>query len=285
MRTVITLGSFALLAVCGCGQTTTLPGDAGSMDGAAPSDACGRDGCNGFVDTGNDAATLTDVGPLCGGGTFGYCAPGTMCLSCPTGPIGQTTYCSMHCTSDSDCTIAAYPTCSHDMGGTQSVCVPSGMSCAWGVRCAAPDTMIATPSGDRAIADLAVGDLVYSADDGALRAVPLAAIHRTPVTSDHRVVRVVLENGRVLEISPGHPTADGRWFGDLRAGDSLDGARIVSVELEVYVHAFTYDILPASDTGTYVAGGALIGSTLSAADAPVALVRADSAAELARELR
>jgi hypothetical protein len=29
-----------------------------------------------------------------------------------------------------------------------------------------------------------------------------------------------------------------------------------------YEHAFTYDILPASETGTYYAAGALIGSTL-----------------------
>jgi len=89
--------------------------------------------------------------------------------------------------------------------------------------------------------------------------------------SDHRVVRVELESGRILEISPGHPTADGRTFGDLRAGDRLDGARVVSAELVPYMHGFTYDILPASDTGTYVAGGALIGSTLTGAGAPVAL--------------
>lgn len=30
-----------------------------------------------------------------------------------------------------------------------------------------------------------------------------------------------------------------------------------------YRHAFTYDILPASDTGAYFAGGALVGSTLA----------------------
>lgn len=29
-----------------------------------------------------------------------------------------------------------------------------------------------------------------------------------------------------------------------------------------YGHEHTYDILPDSDTGTYVAGGVLIGSTL-----------------------
>jgi len=37
---------------------------------------------------------------------------------------------------------------------------------------------------------------------------------------------------------------------------------VMSAELVPYAHAFTFDILPASETGTYVAGGVLIGSTL-----------------------
>jgi hypothetical protein len=254
-KTMRTL-ALALILIAGCSQSTTPS----SLDGSPTTDG------------GNDAAIVGDVGPLCGGGTFGFCANGATCLACPTGPIMQTTYCSRHCTSDTDCTDATYPTCSRDPSGTESVCVPTGMTCAWGVRCASPDTMIATPSGERAIADLVIGDLVFSADDGMLRAVPLAMIHRTPVTSDHRIVRVVLESGRVLEISPGHPTADGRTFADLRAGDTLDGARIVSAEITPYLHSFTYDVLPASDTGTYVAGGVLIGSTLASSNAPVALV-------------
>jgi hypothetical protein len=65
-----------------------------------------------------------------------------------------------------------------------------------------------------------------------------------------------------MDISPGHPTADGRRFADLRSGDRLDGALIVSARIVPYRFAFTYDILPASDTATYVAFGKLIGSTL-----------------------
>ena len=38
--------------------------------------------------------------------------------------------------------------------------------------------------------------------------------------------------------------------------------RVLSAEMVPYTHDRTYDILPASDSGTYVAGGALIGSTL-----------------------
>jgi hypothetical protein len=75
-------------------------------------------------------------------------------------------------------------------------------------------------------------------------------------------MRVSLSNGVQLNISAPHPTADGRSFGALRAGDSLEGVEVVRVEAVPYEYSFTYDILPDSDTGTYIAGGALIGSTL-----------------------
>lgn len=128
--------------------------------------------------------------------------------------------------------------------------------------CAAPDTPIATPGGDRPIASLRVGDLVYSVDHDEIVAVPILEIGRTPVVG-HHVVRVVLDSGAVLEISPGHPTADGRTFGDLAAGSRLDDQHgVVSAAIVPYDHDATYDILPASDTGTYYAAGTLIGSTL-----------------------
>ena len=128
--------------------------------------------------------------------------------------------------------------------------------------CASPDTPIATPGGDQAISDLIVGDRVFSMHGGHLVAVPLRAIHRKPVTR-HGVVRVVLANGRSLEISGGHPTADGRLFAALRPGDAIGGVTVLEVSMVPYDHAFTYDILPDSDTGTCVAGGALIGTTLT----------------------
>lgn len=128
--------------------------------------------------------------------------------------------------------------------------------------CAAPETPIATPDGDRPIASLRVGDWVYSVDHDAVVAVPLVRVNRTPVFA-HHVMRVVLEGGATLEVSPGHPTADGRSFGELTRGALLDGQhRIVSVKLVPYTRNATYDILPASNTGTYFAAGALIGSTL-----------------------
>lgn len=75
-------------------------------------------------------------------------------------------------------------------------------------------------------------------------------------------MRVELASGDVLEISARHPTADGRTFGDLRTGDRLGGLEIAKTTVVPYQHLFTYDILPASDSGTYFASGALIGSTL-----------------------
>jgi hypothetical protein len=127
--------------------------------------------------------------------------------------------------------------------------------------CASPGTPIATPDGDRPIADLAPGDLVYSVEHDAVVAVPVIRVSRTPVR-DHHVVRVTLANAAILEVSAHHPTADGRTFGDLRRGGTLDHVTVDAVEIVPYPHPFTYDILPASSTHTYFAGGALVGTTL-----------------------
>jgi hypothetical protein len=128
--------------------------------------------------------------------------------------------------------------------------------------CASPDTPIATPEGDRPIADLKEGDLVYSVEGDAIRAVPILRVGRTPVLN-HRVVRVRLTGGRTLEISAGHPTADGRTFAALTVGASLDGAVVEFAETIPYTYPYTYDILPASASGDYFASGLRIGSTLA----------------------
>ena len=74
--------------------------------------------------------------------------------------------------------------------------------------CASPDTPVATSGGERRIADLQVGDLVYTVEDGAILPVPLLRVSRTPVFG-HPVARVQAADGRVLELNPGHPTIDG----------------------------------------------------------------------------
>jgi hypothetical protein len=128
--------------------------------------------------------------------------------------------------------------------------------------CASPDTPIATPTGQTRIADLRPGDPVYSVHEHAVVAVPILRAASTPVQR-HWVMRVQLDSGAVLEISPGHPTAQGRSFGELSAGDRLDERHaVVSAQLVPYAHDRTYDILPDSSSGSYFAAGALVGSTL-----------------------
>jgi hypothetical protein len=127
--------------------------------------------------------------------------------------------------------------------------------------CAAPDTPIATPLGERAIAELRVGDLVYSVDDTGIVAVPIARAGSTQVFN-HRALRLWLRSGAVLEISPGHPMADGNPLSTLQAGDPLGEDQVLRVELVPYPYTHTYDILPSSSTGTYFAAGARLGSTL-----------------------
>ena len=128
--------------------------------------------------------------------------------------------------------------------------------------CLARDTKIATPSGEVAVQDLRVGDVVWTVVDGTRVAAPLVAIGSTPVPATHEVVRLGLDDGRTVLVSPGHPTIDGRRVGDLRAGDVLDGAGVVSAERERYDGGFTFDVRPAGTSGAYWANGVLLGSTL-----------------------
>ena len=128
--------------------------------------------------------------------------------------------------------------------------------------CLARGTRIATPSGDVAVEDLKVGDVVWTQVNGARVARPLIEIGNTPVPATHRVVQLRLSDGRAVNVSPGHPTADGRRVGDLAAGDAYDGAVVVSADLVPYAGGATFDVLPAGATGTYWANGVLLGSTI-----------------------
>lgn len=129
--------------------------------------------------------------------------------------------------------------------------------------CLALGTRIATPTGDVAVQDLQVGDVVWTVDARGERvAAPLLVTGSTPVPDTHEVVRLALADGREVLVSPGHPTADGRLVGDLRAGDALDETRVLTAERVAYTAGFTYDVLPAGATGAYWANGVLLGSTL-----------------------
>jgi len=102
----------------------------------------------------------------------------------------------------------------------------------------------------------------YTERDAARVAAALVAIGSTPVPASHEVVRLVLGDGRVVYVSGGHPTTDGRRVGDLAAGDGYDGATVASAERVRYDGGATFDVLPAGATGAYWANGVLLGSTL-----------------------
>jgi hypothetical protein len=197
------------------------------------------------------------------------CAVGNYVWHCWSPPGGCPTY---YPNLGSTCDLPANTTCQYTCASI-AVCSADGVWVSGGFMCPdcnSPDTPIATPSGPRPVAELRPGDLVYSVNRGLLEAVPVLQV-RSKAQRHHHVVRVVLETGTTLEISASHPTVDGRTLGDLTAGDRLDGVRVVSATLIPYRYSHTYDILPASDTGTYYTGGVLIDSTLHArtvVDAP-----------------
>jgi hypothetical protein len=112
------------------------------------------------------------------------------------------------------------------------------------------------------IARLRPGDLVYSVDDHGIVVVPILHVAATPVTR-HHVLRIEVEGGRSIEVSAPHPVLDGRRLDALKIGERLDGHRVVAVDRIPYRYGFTHDILPASDTGAYLAGGVWLGSTLA----------------------
>ena len=129
--------------------------------------------------------------------------------------------------------------------------------------CLARGTRIDTPDGPRAVEELSVGDLVWTLNvDSGRVAAPLLAIGSVRAPADHRVVHLVLADGRELWASPGHPLADGRKLGDLRPGDTVDGSEVVSSERVAYAGGSTFDVLPAGVSGAYWADGVALRSTL-----------------------
>ena len=124
--------------------------------------------------------------------------------------------------------------------------------------CCSPDTKIKTDGVQKRIADIREGEVVLT--DGG-KAVRVKKVSKTPV-KNHKVLKITLSDGTILEISPGHPTTDGRKLKELKMGDILDGRMVVETKLIPYIYSHTYDILPDSKAGNYYANGVLIGSSL-----------------------
>lgn len=251
------------------GQAGTSVGGAGGVPAACATCGVERSCCDDHcVNLANDPLNCGRCGQECSASQ--YCTAG----ECVAKPCDATCADSASCCGSECCTAGQL--CCDPQGPieTGARCVaPSDtntcpMGCAPLCKCLSPDTPIATPTGARAVASLAVGDLVYSVDGGAVKAVPIARVGRMSVTG-HEVVRVKLVNGAVLEISGTHPTAEGGSFDRLRAGDQLGHVAVLSVERIPYAYSLTYDILPNSTSGAYFAGGALIASTLAPFHTPI----------------
>jgi len=242
------------------GSATGGNGSGGTGDCSEDCEGSGFVCCFGeCVNTGNDVDHCGSCGNECEG-EFPYCGFGT----CGTPPCDDIGACNGNC-CDVECCGADQLCCDINIGPSIRQCsdlengtCPKG--CPFCV-CAAPETPIATPSGEVPIAELRLGDLVYSLEDSGVVVVPLVRVNRTAVR-DHTVLAIGLGDGRTVHISPGHPDAEGRPLSELVVGQWYDGAQVMSREEIPYAGAFTYDILPASSTGAYFAAGLPVGSTL-----------------------
>jgi hypothetical protein len=136
----------------------------------------------------------------------------------------------------------------------------------WNVcpKCLAAGTLIDTPGGEVAVQDLRPGMPVWTSDGkGTRMAGVVEQVVRLAVPSDHDVIRIQLENGRVLSMSAEHPLPDGRTAGRLAAGETISALRISSVERVHYAGEYTYDLLPSGPTGFYWAEGVLVATTVA----------------------
>lgn len=135
--------------------------------------------------------------------------------------------------------------------------------------CLAASVLIATPDGPLRVTEIRVGMVVWTQAAGGSRvAAPVLEVGSMEAPQGHMVVHLVLADGREVQVSPGHKTADGRAVGSLRVGDSLDGSTVTVWELVPYTGGKTYDLLPAGATGRYWANGILLSSTLRTAGHP-----------------
>lgn len=129
--------------------------------------------------------------------------------------------------------------------------------------CLADNTLIDTPSGLVLVKDIRIGMPIWTTNKSGQRISGVVIkTSKVPVPPTHQMVHLILDDGRELFVSPGHPTIDGRTVGDLVVNDLYNGGRVVTSERVAYDDVATYDILPSGETGFYWANGILLASTL-----------------------
>ena len=129
--------------------------------------------------------------------------------------------------------------------------------------CLTLNTLIDTPFGAVPVQQLQKGTSVWTINKSGERVAGIVVkTSRVPVALNHQMVHLVLDDGRELFVSPGHPLIDGRTVGNLAPGDLYDGVSVVSAERVPYGKDATHDILPSGETGFYWANGILFDSTL-----------------------
>ena len=130
--------------------------------------------------------------------------------------------------------------------------------------CLSGGSLISAENGSVPVKNLRAGDLVWTVDESGqkIQAI-IVKTNRRLVSKDHKMAHIVLEDGRKLVVSPGHPTIDNKELGSLKKGQILDKSKIASIKIMPYKEKYTYDILSSGETGGYWANGILIGSTLS----------------------
>jgi hypothetical protein len=211
-------------------------------------------------DGGGTVACTMDAKICPDGSAVGRVGPNCEFAECPSADGGQGTACR----SDNDCSagyVCLDPSPVVREGETNLRCWSKGMPTP---ICLSGDTRIETPDGKFSVKDMKTGMRVWTRDRNGKKVTGIVILAgKTFAPAGHKVVHIKLSDGRELYVSSGHKVADGRKSGELRAGDSLDGAIVLSANLIPYTEEYTYDILPSGDTGMYFANGILLRSTLS----------------------
>ncbi len=136
----------------------------------------------------------------------------------------------------------------------------------WGAggRCLALGTKISSLKGRIAVERLKKNDLVWTVDArGNKMLQPIIRIKKTYVGNSHIICSLFLSDKRQISVSPLHPLfSEQSAVKDLKKGDIYNDAMVIKNEIQFYRSFYTFDILPAGESGAYFANGILLGSTL-----------------------